>query len=79
MITVTLSNLNPDRPEEVLLSLNQPVSETAGRILQGRMDAFNDFGNAPLKAEPFTDFTQSGSGLCVRMPACSVAELRIRI
>ena len=77
-ITLTLSNLNPDNGEEVAVEIG-PFAEAAGRILQGKMDAHNDFGNAPLKAVPFTDFTVHGSRLLVKMPPCSVAELRIRI
>ncbi len=78
-ITVTLSNLSPEQSQEVTISLDCPVSEARGRILQGRMDAFNDFGSAPLKVEPFDGFTVLDGALCVNMPACSVAEIRIRI
>ena len=43
------------------------------------MDEFNDFGNAPLKTETFSDFEIRGDEILVRMPACSVAELRVKI
>ena len=79
VVTVTLSNLNPDKPDEILLSLQGCVSEATGRILHGKMDEYNDFGNAPLKTEPFGDFDTREDGILVRMPACSVAELRFRI
>ena len=79
MITVTLSNLNPEQAEDVVISLQSAVSGAAGRILQGKMDAYNDFGNAPLKTESFADYEIRGNEIHVRMPACSVAELRIRI
>ena len=77
-VTVTLSNLNPDQADEVVISL-PGAGKTSGRILQGKMDAYNDFENAPLKTEEFSDFEVRGDGIHVRMPACSVAELRIGI
>ncbi len=78
-LTVTLSNLNPEKGEEVLISLQEDASGAEGRILQGKMDAYNDFDNAPLKTETFSDFELCGKDLCVRMPACSVAEIRLRL
>ena len=79
MITVTLSNLDPENAGEVVISLPDAAAGAEGRILQGKMDAYNDFDNAPLKTEAFGDFDISGKEIRVRMPACSVAELRIRI
>ena len=77
-ITVTLSNLDPDKADDVVISLPGAGGVT-GRILQGKMDEFNDFGNAPLKTEAFSDFEIRGDEILVRMPACSVAELRVKI
>ena len=79
ILTVTLSNLDPEKPEEVLLSAGAGIASAEGRILHGKMDAYNDFGSAPLKTAAFGDFEAAGQDLRVRMPACSVAELRIRI
>ena len=79
MITVTLSNLDPEKGEEVVIALQDAAAEAAGRILRGKMDAYNDFDSAPLKTEPFGDFDIDGKEIRVRMPACSVAEIRIRI
>ena len=78
IVTVTLSNLNPDQADEVVISL-PGAGKATGRILQGKMDAYNDFGNAPLKTEAFSDYEIRGDEIHVRMPACSVAELRIGI
>ena len=77
-VTVTLSNLDPDNGDEVVIGL-PGAAEVTGRILQGKMDAYNDFGNAPLKTEAFRDFEIRGDEIHVRMPACSVAELRVKI
>ena len=79
MITLTLSNLSPDRAEDVEIVPGIPAAEAAGRILLGKPDAYNDFDRAPLKAEPFNDFTFRDDILAVKMPACSVAEIRIRV
>lgn len=78
IITLTLSNLDPDKGEDVRVELEGKTAEVNGRILQGKMDAYNDFDNAPLKIEAFTDFTSDDTGISVRMPPCAVAELRIR-
>ena len=77
-VTVTLSNLDPEKADEVVISL-PGAGEVTGRILQGKMDAYNDFGNSPLKTEAFSDFETRGDEIIVRMPACSVAELRVKI
>ena len=77
-VTVTLSNLDPDKADEVVISL-PGAGEVTGRILQGKMDAYNDFGNSPLKTETFSDFEVRGDEILVRMPACSVAEIRVKI
>ncbi len=78
-ITVTLSNLDPEKTGEILISLEDKASGVAGRILQGKMDAYNDFGKAPLKTESFGDYEILGNEIRVSMPACSVAELRISL
>ena len=77
-VTVTLSNLDPEKADEVVISL-PGAGEVTGRILQGKMDAYNDFGNSPLKTEAFSNFEARGDEIIVRMPACSVAELRVKI
>jgi len=75
-VTVTLSNLSPDRAQEVVVA-GVPAVKAEGRILQGRMDAYNDFDNAAISTKPFTDFEIRGGEITVRMPACAVAEIRI--
>jgi len=55
----------------------EPINAAEGRILSGRMDEYNDFGNSPLEVKPFTDFEIREGMLTLKMPACSVAEIRI--
>ena len=77
-VTLTVSNLNPEKGEEVTVLLrDEQIGGAEGRILAGRMDQFNDFDSAPLKAEAFTDFRVENGVLKVKMPACSVAEIRL--
>ena len=77
-ITLTLSNLKAEEGEEVVIRLkDEEVQSAEGRILTGRMNQYNDFDKAELAIVPFTDFTVEKGQLKVRMPACSVAELRI--
>ena len=77
-ITLTMTNLDPEKGEEVMIDLRDgEIRKAEGRILTGKMDAFNDFGKAPLKAEPFSDFRIQNGMLHVNMPPCSVAEIRL--
>ncbi len=77
-ITLTLTNLNPEAGEEVTVALREEaIFGAEGRILTGKMGEYNDFGNAPLKVKEFTDFAFRDGKLVVRMPACSVAEIRL--
>ncbi len=79
VVTITLTNLDPDRAEEVEICAGVPVQEAKGRILQGKMGEYNDFDNAPLKTEAFSDFSIQGDTLRVKMPGCAVAEIRMKV
>ena len=75
-ITLTVANLNAEKAAEVRIRLSgEAVGGAEGRILEGAMNAFNDFENAPLCVKPFTDFTAEDGGLTVRLPRCCVAEI----
>ena len=77
-ITLTLSNTEPDKPQEVTVEVRgEAAGEAEGRILSGKMDEYNDFGRVPLAIRTFTDFERKDGKLVVRMPACSVAEIRL--
>ncbi len=77
-ITLTLSNLEPDKAQEVTVSLKgERISGAEGRILTGKMDEYNDFGSETLAVQPFTDFETRDGNLVIRMPACAVAEIRL--
>ncbi len=79
VITLTMSNLSPDKADEVIVSSDVRIEDASARFLHGKMDAYNNFDSAPLKVEPFDGFTVRDGALCVNMPACSVAEIRFGI
>ncbi len=78
-ITVTVTNLNPDAGEEVVIALRDgEIGKASGRILAGRVDAYNDFGKKPaVQVKKFRDFEVKNGELHVKMPACAVAEIRL--
>ena len=77
-ITLTVTNLEPEKPQEVQVRLTGgPVRAAEGRILSGRVNEYNDFGRSALAVRPWNDFGIRDGVLVLRMPACSVAEIRI--
>lgn len=77
-ITLTLSNLDPEKAREVDISLrDEAIQQVSGRILTGAMDAWNDFGRSPLAVQPYTDFTVRDGRLKAKLPPCAVAELKL--
>ena len=78
-ITVTVTNLNPDAGEDVVISLQGgEIGKASGRILAGRADAYNDFGKKPaVQIRKFKDFEVKDGELHVKMPPCAVAEIRL--
>ena len=77
-ITLTLSNLDPEKAREVDISLrDEAIQQVSGRILTGAMDAWNDFGRSPLAVQSYTDFTVRDGRLKAKLPPCAVAELKL--
>ena len=77
-ITLTLSNLDPEKAREVDISLrDEAIQQVSGRILTGAMDAWNDFSRSPLAVQPYTDFTVRDGRLKAKLPPCAVAELKL--
>ena len=77
MTTVTLANLSAHKPVEVVIS-GIAVKAVSGRILQGKMDQFNDFDNSPLSVQPFDGCAIDGDSVIVKLPACCVAAVELR-
>ena len=77
-ITLTLSNLDPEKAREVDISLrDEAIQQVSGRMLTGAMDAWNDFGRSPLAVQSYTDFTVRDGRLKAKLPPCAVAELKL--
>jgi len=77
-VTLTLANLEPDKAQEITVSLKgEKIQGAEGRILTGKMDEYNDFGRETLAVKPFSDFEVKDGELVIRMPACAVAEIRL--
>ena len=78
VITLTAANLNPDEAKDVQVTIyGQKPGKVTARILQGEMNDYNDFDNAPLKPEAFTAFEAVDGGLVLHLPACCVVEVSI--
>ena len=77
-ITLTVTNLEPEKAQEITVSLKgEAIRGAEGRILAGKMDAYNDFGKEAVAVKAFTDFEVKDGNLVIRMPACAVAEIRL--
>ena len=77
-ITLTVSNLEPEKAQEIIVSLKgEKIGGAEGRILTGKMDEYNDFGKETLAVKPFSGFEVKDGELVIRMPACAVAEIRL--
>ena len=78
VITLTAANLNPDAAKDVQVTIaDAKPGKVTARILQGEMNQYNDFDNAPLHVEAFTDFEAVDGGLVLHLPACCVVEVSI--
>ena len=77
-ITLTLSNLDPEKAREVEISLRgEEIAGARGRILSGRMADYNDFGRERVAVRAYTDFTLKDGRLTAVLPPCAVAEIRL--
>ncbi len=77
-ITLTVTNVSADREQEVTLKVEgRRLEKAEGRILEGEMNAYNDFERSPLCVREFTDFTAKDGGLVIRLPRCCVAEISL--
>ncbi len=78
VITLTVANLNPEETEEVVVLLREEkIGAAEGRILTGEPAQKNDFDSAPLFVQPYEDFDLRDGTLVLRLPRCSVAELKL--
>ena len=77
VITVTMANLAADKPATVTLD-GVKAAAVSGRILNGEMHQYNDFGDSPLAVEAFDGCKVEDGRIVVELPACCVAEITIK-
>ena len=76
VVTLTVANCSMDEAADVRV---QGIhGEVEGRVLAAEAHACNDFDNSHVAAQPFTDFTVAGHAIDLRLPPCSVVELRVK-
>ena len=78
-VTLTVANVSADEAADVAVSLSGQTAESvACRILQGKMDDYNDFGRTAVAVEAWdgAGITEDGQ-ITMRLPACSVAEITV--
>jgi len=76
VITVTLANLSADKPVDLVLD-GAAAKAVSARILAGKMDQYNDFGDSALAAKSFDGCEIVEGGVKVSLPACCVAAIEI--
>lgn len=78
ILTVTISHTALDMPAEVTVDTGCAVRGVQGRMLAGKMNAFNDFMQTSVHIEPLVVQAKAQAVFCVLLP-CSVTELRIQL
>ena len=74
---VTAANLSCEKEAEVeICGLN--AVEAAGRILTGKMDAYNDFESSPLAAADMRGVKVEGGKVVFTLPPCGVAAVTVK-
>ncbi len=78
-VTLTVANISADQSAETVVCIRErEVESVTGRILQGNMGDYNDFGKTVVEVKEFTGFEVTECGCVkVQLPACCVAELTV--
>jgi len=78
-ICATIVNLSPNSDIEIKCEVKEAEINTAtARVLTGRMDAYNTFGNpGRIKPQNFQEMEIDKNGLRFSIPSCAVMELII--
>ena len=79
VLTVTLSNTALDREADIRLLPGMDVRGASGRMLTGKMDAYNDFDKQPVAVTEWQGISVSPGGVTCTLPPCSVAELTLTL
>jgi len=79
VLTVTVSHTALDKPADIRLLPGVKAAAVTGRVLTGRMNAYNDFENQPVAIQPMTGITAAADGIRCTLPPCSVSELTLAL
>ena len=77
VITLTVANVSADEAAEIRVE-GVCASEISGRILQGDINQYNDFGASVLGVEDFDGAECCDGALIIRLPRCSVAAITLK-
>ena len=76
IFTVTLANLDAEKPAEVQLA-GIPVTSVKARMLAGEIHAKNDFDCSPLAVQALDVSIDQNRNAKLTLPACAVAEITL--
>lgn len=78
-LTMTIANTSAHQPAETDVEMiGFDAKSVSGRILSGRMDAYNDFDQEVLAIKPFDGARIEGGKLKIKLPSCCVVEITCR-
>ena len=79
-ITLTLANTSDRDAEDVEIKLlDTEAGKVQARILQGKMDAYNDFGKETVAVAAFDGVKKENGLLKATVPACAVVEITLEM
>ena len=78
-LTVTLSNTSLEQAADMQLQPGMAIAHAAGRLLTGKMDAYNDFDSQPVSIAPLEGIIVKKEGVSFTLPPCSVTELTLTV
>ncbi|MFH1513451.1 MAG: alpha-L-arabinofuranosidase C-terminal domain-containing protein, partial [Bacillota bacterium] len=79
IVTVTLSHTALHQVAEVRLLPGVPARGVKGRLLTGKMNAYNDFERQPVSIRALEGLQSSPEGVACTLPPCSVAEITLTL
>lgn len=78
-ITVTLAHTALESSAEVRIETGASVHRAQGRVLTGKMDAYNDFTSQPVQIKPLDGVEVTLGEIHCTLPPCSVTELTLTL
>lgn len=81
VITITINNLSLTIDKDVIIKCTENMKAyrvLEANILTGKMNQYNNFENPEMvKEEMFTDYNLTDEGVKVKIPSCSILEIRL--